>query len=98
MMGIAVTDAAMRERGFAKIMPTGRARWIGPNERGQALLNAITADDSEYFDARLVTLTENQVELMIEVEAENLASLRATMDDLLACLSAVETSLDAIQN
>jgi len=97
-MGIAVTDAAMRGSGVAKNMPSGKTRWIGPRDRGQALLTAITADDSEYFEAHLLDVGDNQVELIIEVNAETLASLRATMDDLLACLSAVETSLDVIQN
>lgn len=97
-MGIAVTDAAMRGSGVAKNMPSGKARWIGARDRGQALLTAITADDSQYFEAQLLDVGDNQVELIIEVNAETLASLRATMDDLLACLSAVETSLDVIQN
>ena len=79
-------------------MPSGKALWIGPCERGQALLTAITVDDSDYFEAHLVDIEDGDVELIIQVHAESLASLRATMDDLLACLSAVESSLDAIQN
>ena len=47
----------------------------------------------------LLMASENgEVELVIQVDAEDLASLRATMDDLLACLSAVEVSLEAIQD
>ena len=88
----------MRERCFPHIMPRGKARWTGPRERGLALLTAITADDSDYFEAQLTDLENGDVELVIQVDGENLASLRATMDDLLACLSAVEVSLDAIQD
>lgn len=98
MMAIAVTDAAMREEYLGNIMVSGEARWIGPRERGQALLIAVTADDPEFFDVRLNDLENNNVELVIQVDAENIASLRSTMDDLLACLSAVESSLDVIQN
>ena len=97
-MAIAVTDAAMREGLLGNIMVSGEARWIGPRERGQALLIAITADDPGFFDACLNDLGDDNVELLIQVDAENITSLRATMDDLLACLSAVESSLDVIQN
>ena len=97
MMAITVTDAAMREIDVGHNMPRGKARWVGCRERGEALLAAITADDSDYFEAFISDIGDNDVELIIQVEAESLTSLRSTMDDLLACLSAVEVSLDAIQ-
>ena len=78
-------------------MATCEARWIGSRERAHALLSAIEADDPEMFTAVITNLTDNRAVLTISVTADNIASLQSTMDDLLACLSAAEVSLDAIQ-
>jgi hypothetical protein len=78
-------------------MATCEARWIGSRERANALLSAIEADDPEMFTAEITNLTDNRAELTISITADNIASLQSTMDDLLACLSAAEVSLDAIQ-
>ena len=79
-------------------MATCEARWEGPRTRGEALKSAISADDPEDFEIELNEIDENNVELIIRVSAENLRTMQVTMDDLLACLAAAETSLDAVQD
>jgi hypothetical protein len=79
-------------------MATCEARWTGSPKRAQALLSAIAADDPEMFTAEIQKLEGGRVELILTVTAESIPSLQAVMDDLLACLSAAETSLDAIQD
>ena len=78
-------------------MATCEARWIGSRERAQALLSAIEADDPGMFTAEIIDGGNCDVVLIISVTADSIASLQSTMDDLLACLSAAEVSLDAIQ-
>ena len=78
-------------------MASCEARWIGDAEKAQALLSAIDADDPGMFTAEIVNLDDGQVELIVGVTADNIATLQSTMDDLLACLAAAEASLDAIQ-
>ncbi len=78
-------------------MATCEARWIGDRERAHALLSAIEADDPGMFTADIANLVDNRAVLTISVTADSITSLQSTMDDLLACLSAVEVSLDAIQ-
>jgi hypothetical protein len=78
-------------------MATCEARWIGGEDRAQALLSAINADDPEMFAAEIVDLGDGQVELIVTVTADSIPTLQSTMDDLLACLAAAEASLDAIQ-
>ena len=79
-------------------MATSEARWIGGVDRGRALLSAIQADDADMFTAELVEISQDEVELVVTVSAESIASLQSTMDDLLACLAAAEAGLDAIQD
>ena len=78
-------------------MATCEARWFGDRERAHALLSAIEADDPGMFTADIANLVDNRAVLTISVTADSITSLQSTMDDLLACLSAVEVSLDAIQ-
>tara|TARA_B110000014_G_C19833261_1_gene432116 strand:- start:120 stop:359 length:240 start_codon:yes stop_codon:yes gene_type:complete len=78
-------------------MATCEARWIGGAERARALLSAIEADDPGMFTAEIIDLDDGQMELIVAVTADSIPSLQSTMDDLLACLAAAESSLDAIQ-
>ncbi|MDP6844603.1 MAG: KEOPS complex subunit Pcc1 [Candidatus Thalassarchaeaceae archaeon] len=79
-------------------MATCEARWIGDEKRARVLLSAIQADDPEMFTAEIVPLDDGLVELIVSVTAESIPSLQSVMDDLLACLSAAESSLDSIQD
>ena len=78
-------------------MATCEARWIGKEDRAQALLSAINADDPEMFTAEIVDLGDGRVELIVTITADSIPTLQSTMDDLLACLAAAEAGLDAIQ-
>lgn len=79
------------------VMATCEARWIGRHERAQALLSAIEADDPDMFTAEITEGQNGEAVLTISVTADSISSLQSIMDDLLACLSAAEVSLDAIQ-
>ena len=67
--------------------------WVGPRERAEALLAAISPDDPESFEADIVEVGDG-VELRIRVSGDHLKTVRSTVDDLLACLAAAESSLD----
>ena len=67
--------------------------WVGPRERAEALLAAISPDDPESFEADIVEVGDG-VELRISVAGDHLKTVRPTVDDLLACLAAAESSLD----
>ena len=67
--------------------------WVGPRERAEALLAAISPDDPESFEADIVEVGDG-VELRISVTGDHLKTVRSTVDDLLACLAAAESSLD----
>ena len=71
--------------------------WSGARPRAEALLAGISADDPGSFDAK-ITDTENGAELRITVVGTSLKTVRTTMDDLLACLSAADSGLDAIDD
>jgi hypothetical protein len=79
-------------------MATCEARWIGTANRAAALLSAINADDPELFSAKINDLGGGDAELIVTVTKENISTLQSTMDDLLACLAAAESSLDVIQD
>jgi hypothetical protein len=67
--------------------------WAGSRGRAEALLAAISPDDPETFEAEIVDVGED-VELRISVIGKHLKTVRSTVDDLLACLAAAESSLD----
>ena len=79
-------------------MGTCEARWIGDGNRARALLSAIEADDPGMFTAEIIEMDDEGVELVVTVNADSIATLQSTMDDLLACLAAAEASLDVIQD
>ena len=67
--------------------------WSGSPEKARVLLAAVSPDDPNSFEAEIVEVGEN-AELRIIVVGEQLKTVRSTVDDLLACLAAAETSLD----
>ena len=67
--------------------------WAGSRGRAEALLAAISPDDPESFEAEIVEVGED-AELRISVIGEHLKTVRSTVDDLLACLAAAESSLE----
>jgi len=69
--------------------------WRGTREKGEALLAAISPDDPDAFEAELVG-GRGSVELSIIIESDGLGQSRATVDDVLACLTAAESGFDSI--
>jgi|TARA_B100001142_G_C14210143_1_gene607277 hypothetical protein len=67
----------------------------GSRSHIEALLAGISADDPDTFNAEIKENNEGW-ELKIKVEGESLGRVRSTVDDLLACLGAIESTLNAI--
>ena len=67
--------------------------WSGSPEKARALLAAVSPDDPDSFEAEIVEI-DGAAELRIRVVGEHLKTVRSTVDDLLACLAAAESSLD----
>jgi hypothetical protein len=67
----------------------------GETDHLAALLGAITPDDPDSFSGSIEANASGGALLVIEVHAPNMRTLRATLDDLLACLAAAEAGLTA---
>tara|TARA_B100000676_G_scaffold277303_1_gene298865 strand:- start:364 stop:606 length:243 start_codon:yes stop_codon:yes gene_type:complete len=74
-----------------------RVDWIGDKDMAEALLKSIQPDDPDSFKSE-ITEIDIGVRLSIFVSSSDLGQMRATIDDILACLSAVEGSLGALGN
>ncbi len=72
-----------------------RVVWTGSREVAENLLESIMPDDPESFESEIVE-SEDGVMLTILISSSELSELRATVDDILACLSAVEGSLEVL--
>lgn len=66
--------------------------WSGSKEDAQALVQAISPDDSESFVIDLDIIGDSAT-LTIKVSEESVRTLRTTIDDILACLSAAESAI-----
>lgn len=69
--------------------------WKGNEVDANALLQSIIPDDSDMFIANIENDGTNHI-LMIRIEADSLRQLRATADDVLACLAAAEAVINHI--
>jgi len=70
--------------------------WSGSKSRAEALLAGISADDPHTFSADIREV-DDRWELRIIVVGKSLGNVRSTVDDLLACLGAIESTLNAIK-
>ena len=70
--------------------------WNGPRSRPELLLAAIAPDDPESFSYEIIDLDESS-RLIIRVISKNLNTIRSTIDDILVCLAAANTSLDVVE-
>lgn len=75
--------------------PTARVVWAGSRDVAENLLESIMPDDPESFESEIVESGAG-VSLTILIASSELSELRATVDDILACLSAVEGSLEVL--
>lgn len=62
----------------------------------ELLLAAIAPDDPESFSYEIIDLDEAS-RLIIRVISKNLNTIRSTIDDILVCLAAANTSLDVVE-
>lgn len=67
--------------------------WCGSEHRARSLLAAISPDDPDSFEAE-ISGEGDSAELRITVSGNKMETVRSTVDDLLACLAAAESSLD----
>lgn len=72
-----------------------RVIWTGSRGVAENLLESIMPDDPDSFESEIVE-SEDGVSLTILISSSELSELRATVDDILACLSAVEGSLEVL--
>ena len=70
--------------------------WVGAQSRAEALLAGISADDPDTFSAEIIE-NNGLWELKIFVVGDSLRNVRSTVDDLLACLGAIESTLNALK-
>ncbi len=66
--------------------------WFGNSNQLEVLKSSIEIDDSDSFE---IAIKEDRME--IRVCSPSLRSLRSTVDDILACLSAAEITLHEIE-
>ena len=76
---------------------TCEIRWTGKRSRAEALRAAIAANDPDSFTISLSD-DEDGCTMTVIVISNSLSSLKATVDDLLACFSAADSGLDVIDN
>ena len=74
---------------------TTKIIWRGEKDEAESLLAAIIPDDPDDFEAELVG-GRGSVELSIIIESDGLGQSRATVDDVLAGLTAAESGFDSI--
>ena len=63
-------------------------------ERLSTLKASISVDDPDAFS---IEMDLDALEMRIVVQSENMRTLRNTMDDILACIAAVEATLEEIE-
>lgn len=63
-------------------------------ERLSTLKASISVDDPDTFS---IEMDFDALEMRIVVQSENMRTLRNTMDDILACIAAVEATLEEIE-
>ena len=63
-------------------------------ERLLTLKASISVDDPDAFS---IKMDHEAVEMRITVQSDSMRTLRNTMDDILACIAAVEATLEQIE-
>lgn len=72
--------------------------WTGSPEDVRILMTSLAIDDPDAFVVESVKIDENSAELRLTVVSKDPGRLRATMDDLMACLSAAEAALGSAES
>ena len=71
--------------------------WTGESKEVEILANTLRVDDPESFILESILLDENHAELRVTVVSKSPSSLRSTVDDILTCLMAANSTLSTIE-
>ena len=71
--------------------------WTGEQEEVEILANTLKVDDPESFILESILLDDNSAELRVTVVSKSPSSLRSTVDDILTCLMAANSTLSTIE-
>ena len=71
--------------------------WKGEPEEVQILVNTLKVDDPDSFIIESIILDDENAELKVTVVSKSPSSLRSTVDDILTCLMAANSTLSTIE-
>tara|TARA_Y100000588_G_C14153244_1_gene881454 strand:- start:350 stop:610 length:261 start_codon:yes stop_codon:yes gene_type:complete len=71
--------------------------WTGEKKEIDILVNTLKVDDPESFVIESVLLDDENSELRVIVVSSSPSSLRSTVDDILTCLMAANSTLSTIE-
>ena len=71
--------------------------WTGEQKEVEILANTLKVDDPESFILESVLLEDDKAELRVIVVSKSPSSLRSTVDDILTCLMAANSTLSTIE-
>lgn len=71
--------------------------WTGEPEEVEILVNTLKVDDPESFIIESISLDAENAELKVTVVSKSPSSLRSTVDDILTCLMAANSTLSTIE-
>tara|TARA_B100001996_G_scaffold353223_1_gene314433 strand:+ start:18 stop:452 length:435 start_codon:yes stop_codon:yes gene_type:complete len=71
--------------------------WTGDLKEVEILANTLKVDDPESFILESIILDDNNAELKVTVISKSPSSLRSTVDDILTCLMAANSTLSTIE-
>ena len=71
--------------------------WKGDQEEVKILANTLKVDDPESFILESIILDDEHAELKVTVISKSPGSLRSTVDDILTCLMAANSTLSSIE-
>jgi len=71
--------------------------WTGEQKEVEILANTLRVDDPESFILESVLLDDDKAELRVIVVSKSPSSLRSTVDDILTCLMAANSTLSTIE-
>ncbi len=71
--------------------------WSGEQSEVEILVNTLKVDDPESFVIESVLLDEENAELRVTVISPSPSSLRSTVDDIMTCLLAANSTLSTIE-
>tara|TARA_Y100001980_G_C14555714_1_gene344927 strand:+ start:2059 stop:2316 length:258 start_codon:yes stop_codon:yes gene_type:complete len=71
--------------------------WTGEQTEVEILANTLKVDDPESFILESITFDNMSAELRVTVISKSPSSLRSTVDDILTCLMAANSTLSTIE-